>query len=115
VEYLIVMIEGVIVVAVTSLAWGLRRSRPSLFFLCGILLGMAWCAFLHGFCFGVLDVEGRHSEQDPRGLAGFGLVAALFFGIPLGTGIGLVLGAASRLRERRRAIRLRRLIEEWPG
>lgn len=104
-----------IALTVTSLAWGLRSSRPFVLILCGILLGMAWCAFLHGFCFGVLHVDGRHSETDLRLLVGFGLVAALFFGVPLGVVIGLVFGIASRLRERRRAIRLRERVEESPG
>ena len=88
-EYFIVMIEGLIAVTITSLAW-IRRRSGSLF-LWGVVLGMAWCALLHGFCFGVLRVEGPHADRDPLLLAGFGLVTAFFAGIPLGTVLGLTL------------------------
>jgi hypothetical protein len=104
-EYFIVMIEGLIVFAITSLAWRFRRSGS--LFLWGILVGMAWCAFLHGLCFGVLRVEGPHADRDPLLLAGFGVVTAFFVGIPLGTVLALTLGIVSRMSERRREMPLR--------
>jgi hypothetical protein len=65
--------------------------RSSTVTVCGILLGMAWCAFLHGFCFGVLQVEGPQAARDPGLLAGFGMAAAIFLGLPAGMILGLVL------------------------
>jgi len=114
-EFLIVIIEGLTALAVTLLAWRCRRSGPLVLVFYGVLLGMVWCAFLHGFCFGVLRVEGPHAEGNARLLAGFGLVAAIFAGIPLGTVLGIAFGIASGLRARRRAIRFRKWVDEGPG
>jgi hypothetical protein len=105
---LIVIIEGIVAFTATRVAWRLRRSGRFALFLCGILLGMAWCPFLHGVFFGVLEVEGHHADPDLGLLLGFGLVAALLPGIPLGAVLSLALVAASRLGQWRRAIRARR-------
>jgi hypothetical protein len=66
-----------------------------------MLLGAVWCAFLHGLCFGVLRVEGPDADRDPVLLAGFGLVTAIFAGIPRGAVLGVALGMVSRSDERR--------------
>jgi hypothetical protein len=90
-EYFVVLAELLIALSVTFVAWRFRRSFSN--FLFGILLGMTWCAFLHGFCFGVLQIEGPHAASDPGGLIGFGIVAAILPGIPLGAFVGAVLVA----------------------
>jgi hypothetical protein len=82
VEYVVVLVEGLIALAVTAAAWRSRRAGP--LFLSGLLMGMAWCAFLHGFCFGVLRVEGPRANHDPVALVGFELTTAIFLGIPIG-------------------------------
>ena len=46
------MAELLVALTMTFVAWRFRRSFSP--FLFGILLGMTWCPFLHGFCFGVL-------------------------------------------------------------
>jgi hypothetical protein len=112
VDYFVVMIEGLTAFAITFVA--LRRRRFGSMILRGTLVGMAWCAFLHGLCFAVLRVEGPHADRDPGLLAGFGLVATVFVGIPLGTVLGLALGIPCRLIERRRAMRLRKWAEKGP-
>jgi hypothetical protein len=86
---IIVTIEGLIAIAVSILTWRCRRSGAV--GLCGVLLGMAWAAFLHGFCFGVLQVEGPKATQDLGLLAGFGVVSAVFLGLPVGAILGLIL------------------------
>ena len=88
-EYVVVSAELLVALAMTFVAWRFRRSFSP--FLFGIVLGMAWCAFLHGFCFGVLQVEGRHAQSDPGGLIGFGIVTSVIPGIPLGVVLGAVL------------------------
>ena len=95
-EYIAVLAELLIALSVTFVAWRFRRSFSN--FLFGILLGMTWCAFLHGFCFGVLQIEGPRAQSDAVGLIGFGIVAAIFPGVPLGAVVGAALVA---LRNRR--------------
>ncbi|HQR06520.1 MAG TPA: hypothetical protein PLN21_06845 [Gemmatales bacterium] len=84
--YLVVLVEALLALAATLLTWKLRRSR--LFSTCCVLLGMTWCAFLHGFIFAVVLQDGGN---DYGMLAGFGVVIALFFGIPAGLILGQVL------------------------
>ena len=45
---------------------------------------MAWCAFLHGFLFGMIQIEGPHPGVGAPLLLGFGIVTAFLPGIPLG-------------------------------
>lgn len=85
------MTEGLIAVAASVLTWCCRRSGAVA--LCGLPLGMAWTALLHGFCFGVLQVEGPQAALDPGLLAGFGLAIAVFIGLPVGAVLGLVLNS----------------------
>jgi hypothetical protein len=88
-EYIVVSAELLIALTMTFVAWRFRRSFS--LFLFGILLGMTWCEFLHGFFFGVLQIEGPHAANDPGGLIGFGIVASILPGIPVGTALGAVL------------------------
>jgi hypothetical protein len=88
-EYAVVLAEFLIALTTTFVAWRFRRSFS--LFLFGILLGMTWCAFIHGFCFGVLQIEGPHARSDPGGLIGFGLVASILPGIPVGAVLGVAL------------------------
>jgi hypothetical protein len=99
-RYLLVLVELVLVLAAMSFAWRARSSRY--LFACCVLGGMAACAFLHGFCFGVLQVEGVHPSDDWGTLAGFGIVAAFLTGIP----VGLIVGAVVFLVRRKRAERV---------
>lgn len=111
-DHFIVMIEGLIAVAITSLAWRRRRFGPPIPW--GMLLGAVWCALIHGLCFGVLRVEGPGADRDPVLLAGFGLVAAIFVGIPLGTVLGIALGMISR-SDRRQVMQAGETVENGPG
>jgi hypothetical protein len=112
VDSFIVMIEGLIAFAITSLAWRRRRFGPTVPW--GMLLGVVWCAFLHGLCFGVLRIEGPNTDRDPMLLAGFGLVTGIFAGIPLGAVLGVALGMISRSDERR-VMQARETAEKGPG
>ena len=93
-EYTVVVAELLLALTMSFLAWRFRRSFS--LFLAGILLGMAWCAFLHGFCFGVLRVEGPHAQSDPGALIGFGIATSIFTGVPVGAVLGAVLLAARK-------------------
>lgn len=84
--YLVVLIEALLALTATILAWKLRRSNS--FATCCMLLGMTWSAFLHGFIFAVVLQDGGN---DFGMLAGFGVVIALFIGIPVGLILGKVL------------------------
>ena len=95
--YLVVMTEGLALLAAAILARRWRRFGPLGRIGCGLFLGMALIAFLHGFAFGLLQVEGPHGRDDPLLLAGFGAIAAILLGVPLGAILGLVL---CRLRPR---------------
>jgi hypothetical protein len=88
-SYVIVLVELALVLAATILAWRVRSSRH--LFKCCVVAGMSWCAFTHGFCFGVLQIEGAHPSDDWGSLAGFGIVAASVPGIPLGLIVGAVV------------------------
>src|SRR5436305_2084387 len=72
---LVVGTEAVSALIVTILAWLLRHRRAWVFFLFP-LLGATWFALAHGLAF--------FSDGDAGGLAGFGMVVALFFGLPAG-------------------------------
>ena len=52
---------------------------------------MARCAFLHGFLFGVIQIEGPHLGVGAPLLLEFGIVTAFLPGIPLGMVVGVVL------------------------
>jgi hypothetical protein len=87
-EYVVVMVEGLIAVFATFWAWRCFRSSESDAFrlvLCGLLTGMVWCAFLHGILFGVIQIEGPHPRGNAPLLLGSGIVAAILPGIPVGT------------------------------
>ena len=100
-SYVIIVVEfRKLVLAATYFAWRARASRH--LFICCLLAGMAWCAFLHGLCFGVLQIEGAHSSDDWGGLAGFGIVAAFLPGIP----VGLIIGAVIIFVRKKRAQRI---------
>lgn len=87
--YVVVLTEALLAIGATILIWRNRRSpRLGLY---SVLLGMAWCALIHGFSFGVL-----HRSRDPELIAGFGIGFAIFFGIPLGAILGLVFGLFQR-------------------
>lgn len=91
--HVVVLTEALLAIVATILIWRNRRSqRLGLF---SVLFGMAWCAFIHGFSFGVLRVKGDR-VPDPDLIAGFGFSFAIFFGIPLGAILGLVLGLFQR-------------------
>ena len=62
-EYIAVLAELLIALTVTFVTWRFRRSFST--FLFSIMLGMAWCEFLHGFCFGVLQIEGPQRRAIP--------------------------------------------------
>jgi hypothetical protein len=81
--HLIVLIEGILACTATVMLWRNRRSQR--LGMWSVLFGMGWCALIHGFSFGVLR------PGDPDLIAGFGLSFAIFFGIPLGAILGLVL------------------------
>jgi hypothetical protein len=98
-RYVVVFVELVLVLAATYFVWRARSSRH--LFVCCILAGMAWSAILHGFCFGVLRVEGAHSNDDWGSLAGFGIVAAFVPGVPVGLIVGAVVAFVRRNRARR--------------
>ncbi len=106
------MIEGLIAVAITTLAWRRRRVGPPVPW--GMLLGAVWCAFLHGLGFGVLRVAGAGADRDPVVLAGFGLVAAAFAGVPLGAALGAARAMSSRSDEGR-VMRPRETAPKGPG
>ncbi len=98
-EYLVVMVEGLIALAATFWAWRSWRSSEADAFrlgLCGLLAGMTWCAFFHGFLFGVVQTEGPHPRGDAPLLLGFGIVTAIFPGLPVGLIVGLVLYLSRR-------------------
>jgi hypothetical protein len=96
-EYRVVLSEGLILLAAMILAWANRGSR--FLFPCGLLLGMAFVAFLHGVYFGVLAND--HPGQHTGTLVGFGITFALSLGLPLGAilGAGLTLLRRSRRRQ----------------
>jgi hypothetical protein len=96
--YLVVLIEALAVIGAILLARRWRRFGVSGRIVCGLLLGMTAFAFLHGFCFGILQAEGPHGRDDPLLLAGFGVVAAIMPGTIVGAILGLIL---CRLRPRR--------------
>ena len=52
---------------------------------------MAWCAFLYGFLFGMIQIEGPHPGVGAPLLLGFGIVTTFLPGIPLGMVVGVVL------------------------
>jgi hypothetical protein len=100
-EYLVVVVEGLIALAATFWAWWFWRSSEVDVFrlvLCGLLTGMVWCAFLHGILFGVFQVEGPHPRGNAPLLLGFGIVAAIFPGIPVGMIVGFAFYLARRPR-----------------
>jgi hypothetical protein len=80
---LVVLAEAILVLIVTTLAWRLRRWCPWVFLLFP-LLGATLLALGHGIIF-FSDGSG-----DIGGFIGFGLVAALFFGLPVGFFAGCV-------------------------
>lgn len=89
--YLIITIEGFITLALATMTVRVRRSGSrALLFFCVTLSVMAFCSFAHGFSFGVLQVEGPHGRDEPLLLAGFGLIAAVLPGLPLGMILGVV-------------------------
>ena len=51
---------------------------------------MAWCAFLHGILFGVIQIEGPHPRGNAPLLLGTGMVAAILPGIPVGLIVGFM-------------------------
>ena len=50
---------------------------------------MAWCAFLHGFLFGMIQIERPYPGVGAPLLLGFGIVIAFLPGIPLSMVVGL--------------------------
>ena len=98
-EYLVVMVEGLIALAATFWAWRCWRSSEADAFrlgLCGLLAGMTWCAFLHGILFGVIQIEGPHPRGNAPLLLGTGIVAAILPGIPVGLIVGFVFYLSRR-------------------
>lgn len=57
--YVIVLTEALLASIATFLLWCNRRSPRLRRY--SILFGMAWCAFIHGFSFGVI-----HPSRDPN-------------------------------------------------
>jgi hypothetical protein len=103
--YGVVLIELALAIAATSLAWICRSSKR--LFACGVLAGMAWCSFIHGFCFGVLRVEGTPAgpADDWGMLVGFGVISAVIPGVLLGLIVGTLAVAGRQRYERRVALR----------
>jgi hypothetical protein len=98
-EYLVVMVEGLIALAATFWAWRCWRSSEADAFrllLGGLLAGMTWCAFFHGFLFGVVQTEGPHPGGNAPLLLGFGIVAAFLPGIPVGMIVGFLFYLSRR-------------------
>jgi hypothetical protein len=100
-EYLVVLVEGLFALAATFWAWRFwRSSEADAFpvFLCGLLAGMTWCAFFHGFLFGILQIEGPHRRGSAPLLLGSGIIAALLPGIPVGMIVGVLASVSRRSR-----------------
>jgi hypothetical protein len=98
-EYLVVMFEALIALAAMFWAWRCWRSSEADAFrlgLRGLLTGMTWCAFLHGFLFGVVQTEGPHPGGNAPLLLGFGIVVAFLPGVPVGLIVGFLLYLARR-------------------
>jgi len=94
------MVESLTALSATFWAWRCcRSSEPDAFRLglCGLLVGMTWCAFLYGVLFGVFQIEGPHPRGDAPLLLGFGIVTAILPGIP----VGMIVGFAFYLSRRR--------------
>jgi hypothetical protein len=92
----IVLIEGLLAVGSAIGGWTFRHSK--VFWIWGGLIGMTWLAFLHGFSFGILQVERR--PADPALLAAFGFCFGLFMGLPFGLLVGGLMQLLRRSKGR---------------
>ena len=87
-EYAVVLAELLIALSVTFV--GLRFGRTFSSFLFGVLLGMAWTTLSTASASACSRLK-VITRSDPGGLIGFGIVAAILPGIPLGVVVGAVL------------------------
>jgi hypothetical protein len=76
-DLIVVLTEALFALAMTAIAWSLRKRRPAVFLMFP-LLGATWFALAHGIVFS------SDGSPDPGMLMGFGIVAALFGGLPTG-------------------------------